>query len=225
METVWHLDEDGEEFVFENEWDIAIPVDLLLDGNRLRITCFPCVESLVRGWFDRYGKDVFSDTALRSLTASLIPEMRKRQYVPEPKRHRWGYLLRQTKAVVTQLSCVKRLLPEDEVRNLTGYDIEASLEEGCIGFGAEEDGKIVAVAMTHAAPDATAEIGVETVKAYRGKGYASACLTALSSCLKSEGCMPEYRCFFDNAASLRTAEKAGYTPEGKYYYFVLRHSK
>ena len=64
METVWILDGDGEEFVFENEWDIAIPVDLLLDGDRLRITCFPCVEQEVRAWFDRFCADVFSEKAL-----------------------------------------------------------------------------------------------------------------------------------------------------------------
>ena len=225
METVWILDGDGEEFVFENEWDIAIPVDLLLDGDRLRITCFPCVEQEVRAWFDRFCADVFSEKALRALTGALIPVMKEKHYAPEPRRHRWGYLMRREKAVVEDAPHIKLLSPEDEERNLTGYDIEASLDEGCIGFGAEEGGKIVALAMTHSEPDDTAEIGVETVKGYRGKGYASACLCALSAHLEAKGCTAEYRCFTDNVASVKTAEKAGYAPQGKYYYFVLRHTR
>lgn len=226
MEAVWLTDEEGEEFVFENEWDIAIPVDLLLDGDRLRITCFPCAVSAVRGWYDRGWEDVFSKPALRALTDALIPILEERNYVPEPKRLRWGYLMRcevgKAKSIPPH---VVRLSAEDEDRNLTGYDFEASLAEGCIGFGALENGKIVSVAMTHSEPEERAEIGVETVKAYRGKGYASACLAALTSELRNLGCTSEYRCFEDNQASIRTAEKAGYTPQGKYYYFVLRHRK
>lgn len=225
METVWIADSDGEEFVFDNEWDIAIPVDLLLDGDRLRISYFPCVEREVRGWFDRFGADAFSEKALRALTGALIPVMKAKHYTPEPRRHRWGYLMRRAQAVTVNAPCIKRLSPEDEARNLTGYDIEASLEEGCVGFGAEEGGKIVAIAMTHAAPDGTAEIGVETVRAYRGRGYASGCLCAISAHLEEIGCTAEYRCFFDNVASVKTAEKAGYAPMGKYYYFVLRHTR
>ena len=225
MEAIWFVDEDGEEFVLENEWDIAIPVDLLLDGERLRITCFPLVEPQVRAWFERHGADAFSERSLRALTGAIIPLMREKHYVPEPRRHRWGYLMRRERGAVSELSCIGMLSSEDEERNLTGYDIEASLDEGCVGFGAEEDGKIVAVAMTHAEPDGTAEIGVETVKAFRGKGYASGCLCALSAYLEKMGCTAEYRCFFDNVASKKTAEKAGYVPRGKYYYFVLRHMR
>ena len=181
MEITWLTDEDGEEFVFENEWDIAIPVDLLLDGERLRITCFPCTENAVREWYERGWSDVFSESALRALTEVIIPILEEHHYVPEPKRHRWGYLMRcETPQKTVAPSNIVHLSSEDEKRNLTSYDIEASLAEGCVGFGALEDGRIVSLAMTHSSPEESAEIGVETVKAYRGKGYASHCLSALT---------------------------------------------
>lgn len=57
-------------------------------------------------------------------------------------------------------------------------------------------------------------ITIETQRAYRGRGYASDCLCALTAWLLEAGKAPIFLCEQANAASSSTAERAGYQRYG-----------
>ena len=62
--------------------------------------------------------------------------------------------------------------------------------------------------------DDTYEIYVETAKAYRGRGFATAAVAALSEYLIGRGCVVGYKCGEDNEASAAVAEKLGMKLDG-----------
>lgn len=98
-----------------------------------------------------------------------------------------------------------------------------------LAVGYLENGEVVSVAVTHTAPDetepgGTVEIGVETIPAARGRGYALDCLRAVTGILLSRGLVPEYRSVRSNRASARVAQKAGYLPAGEACYLLMRRN-
>ena len=224
---IYNPDFDGEEFVFENEWDTAIPVNFRIIDGEVTVSYFPRIESKIKTWATEHEADLFSDSALQALWSLLKDDIAEWGYEEEPHRERWGHILRTNKAHL-QSNCILdstvRMRAEDEDRNDTSYDIEMSLSDGCAAFGTVCEGRITSIAVTHNDfEDADiVEIGVETCKGMRGKGMASSNLAALSDYLLSRGVIPEYRCFFTNEASRKTAMKAGFFSVGKYYYYVLR---
>lgn len=218
------LDKENEEFVLETGWDIAVPVDFTLEDDLLRIVCFPSVADAVRCWAGAFGGDPFAEEALRALWKAIAPWAKECGYQPERHRERWGIIYRCKAVALAPQESTRRLSAADEDHNQTTYDLEMTVEDGRIAFGTLVGGKVVSVAVSHSAPEAGAvvELGVETCVLHRKKGYAASNLAMATEALLQEGCIPEYRCYFDNIASAKSAEKAGYYQAGKYYYYVLR---
>ena len=221
-------DGEGRDFVFENDWDTCIPVSFedTPDGA-LAVTCFPELTELLRPHFERCADDPFSAEALRALWAMLAPFLSEWGYADDRFRDRWGYLLRLTPDRPVALppdARIRRLCGADEDNNRTTFDLESSADVGLVAFGAEEEGKIVSLAITHTPPEDSdlVEVGVETIPSARKKGLASASLAALSRCLTEEGHTVEYRCQRYNRASRRTAQRVGFADCGRYYYYVCR---
>ena len=213
---------EDEEFVLQNEWDVAIPVSYSVVDGECTISCYPSVEREVHDFYEAHKDDLFSDAALADLWNRIDFFFEKHGYEADRFRDRWGYVFRGT----AKDSTVARILnASDENINETSYDIEASVEDGRLAFGVEENGRIVSVAVTHTPIEdglAIAEVGVETVPKSRKKGYATAALCALSAYLGEEGIETEYRCQRYNIGSYRVAEAAGLELKGKYYYYVGR---
>jgi len=69
--------------------------------------------------------------------------------------------------------------------------------------------------------DIVADIGVETSKRYRRKGYARACVNAVARKVIENGGESLYKCAPDNIASIHTALSAGYKPYGKSLIFSV----
>lgn len=220
------LAEDEEAFVLENAWDTAIPISFTYTpAEGTVLTAFPQVETVARAFLDTYGDDPTAEEALTFLYAQLAPYREKWGYHDDRFRDRWGYILRTAPGFVpgAHKGGPVRLEAADETRNETSYDLAATCEAGCLGYGVAEGGKIVSLAVTHEAPDAPlVEVGVETIPAARGRGYATACLQALAADLCGQGIAVEYRCQRYNAASYRVARAAGLVEVGKYYYYVWR---
>ena len=228
MKIEYIIDEEGQDFVLENDWDTAIPVSFEQVGDTLTVTYFPAVKKEIESHFAKFGKKPFSKTALEALWASLDPYMKKWGYADDKFRDRWGYILSFSPAATPAflpLSSTRELKAEDEDQNQTTYDIEYSIQNGCLGFGTEQEGKIVSLSMTHGTlPDAptTVEVGVETIPSARKKGYAKSNLAALAMALGKLGHTTEYRCQRYNHASRKTALAVGFKEIGKYYFYVGR---
>lgn len=218
----WISDAEDEAFVIENEWDVAIPVSFTVIDGICEMHTYPSVEKAVRAVYETYKDDLFSDAALSALWDAVEPFFAENGYAHDRFRDRWGYVFRGT---ASSDATARLLTCEDEDKNLTTYDIEMTLLDGRGAFGVEADGKIVSLAVTHAPTDCGVnilEVGVETAKDYRGRGYAQASLRALSAALAEKGIMTEYRCQRYNTASYRVAKSAGLSLCGKYYYYVGR---
>ena len=91
-------------------------------------------------------------------------------------------------------------------------------------YGVVEKNKIVSVAYAHQTGqyrDIVADIGVETSKRFRKKGYARACVYAVARHAIENGGESIYKCAPTNTASIRTALSAGYKPYGKSLIFAV----
>lgn len=88
------------------------------------------------------------------------------------------------------------------------------LEEGEIDFIAPsfalvQDAQAVSTAITVRRTPRSIEVGVDTLEAYRGRGYAVATTSTWVNAALIEGLVPFYSTSLDNTASQRVAEKVG----------------
>ena len=97
------------------------------------------------------------------------------------------------------------------------------LPDGIV-YGVVETDKIVSVAYAHQTgeyQDIIADIGVETSKRFRRRGYARACVNAVARHVIQNGGESLYKCAPGNTASIHTALSAGYKPYGKSLIFSV----
>ncbi len=238
------LDDGGEEFVFENEWDTAVPITVRKkdDGDgEIYIEVFPTYEAEAREFEARFSGDPFSPEALCFIWERIGAPMEARGYRDEKKfRHRWyyNYVLKSHSEVNAgailpgTLRLTKKLVRGK--RNLTTFDLDRYIDEEISTFVLVENGDIVSIAAENIAcsgdfdddPDCegTTEIGVETAVGHRRRGCAASCAAALAAALLDEGVYVTYETDCDNTASQRTAERAGFVRYGKCYYYVMRRN-
>ena len=130
-----------------------------------------------------------------------------------------------------------RCYPNEAVRLLTSGDVarlakapaevqgngykthEAMVTDG-IAAGAVVDDNIVAIAHTYAVNDLHADIGVSTLETWREKGFATAAASLVAQEIQTKGKVPVWSCGEDNAASLRVAQKLGFTEVGRRTYVI-----
>ena len=87
-----------------------------------------------------------------------------------------------------------------------------------------KDNKIVSLAHAHKTgeyQDIVADIGVDTSKNYRRKGYAWECVNSVARHYINNGGESIYTCSPDNIASIHTAISAGYINIGKSLAFTV----
>ena len=85
--------------------------------------------------------------------------------------------------------------------------LATDLELGHPGFALVRDGKAVSVAFTSRSGGRGAEAGVETLPAYRGRGYATAVVAAWAEAVRRSGRIAFYSAAAKNAASLAVGER------------------
>lgn len=127
------------------------------------------------------------------------------------------------------------------VRQLTLTDLEllesAPSEVRGSGFGSSRDlladgfvacaivsGSIVAIAHTYARAGRHADIGVSTLKAWRGRGFATAAASIVAGRVQEAGQTPVWSTGEDNFASRRIAQKLGFTQVSQRTYVILRNA-
>ena len=97
------------------------------------------------------------------------------------------------------------------------------LPDGIV-YGIINDNTIVSIAYAHQTGEyrhLVADIGVETSKQQRKKGYARACVRAVAQQAIDGGGESLYKCSPENTASIHTAQSAGYQPYGKSLIFSV----
>ncbi|MDE0315802.1 MAG: GNAT family N-acetyltransferase [Candidatus Poribacteria bacterium] len=70
---------------------------------------------------------------------------------------------------------------------------------------------IVSIAHTYACSDLHGGISVSTLEEWRGKGYATSAASLVAQQIQAMGKVPVWSCGEENIASLRTAQKLGFT--------------
>ena len=226
------LDREGEEFVFANEWDILIPVELCETPEAgLTVTVIPRLKKLGREFVRKFADRPFSREALEWLRTGIAGVSADWGYPVgrHSVRHCRIFRFPEGETPREPLPGGRVLTEADEEINETTFDIAESVRDGRLCFGQEDGGRIASVAVTHASPDerergGTLEIGVETVPRARLRGYAASCLLGLTRMILDHGLIPEYRCTCSNAASAKVARAAGYAQIGEACSFVLRRA-
>jgi predicted GNAT family acetyltransferase len=79
-------------------------------------------------------------------------------------------------------------------------------------FAAIEDDRAVAVCTTVIASQDAHEAGVETIAAYRGRGFAADATAACACAVWKLGAAPLYATTFDNISSQRVAQRLSLSP-------------
>jgi RimJ/RimL family protein N-acetyltransferase len=78
-------------------------------------------------------------------------------------------------------------------------------------WGAFADGQLASVACTFFLGVTYEEVGVATDPTFRGAGLSTACASALCADIVARGHLPSWSTSLDNGASIRVAEKLGFT--------------
>lgn len=219
------IDTDGEAFVRENAFDIAVPAHVEQNEGKTKIFAYPSVAALCEEYEQYFSEDLFSDAALDFLRDGCVPFCNELGYSEEKHPKNWGYnFIYREDAPQAEIAC-ERIRRAGKYENLTTFDIAACLAYERVIYAVVEDGKIVSVAVTCEAPgkeDDLVEIGTETAVGYRQKGYAKAAVCALTAHLRERGYRVLYKCHHENLASTKVARSAGFAEVGRFFYYVLR---
>lgn len=239
------LDNGGEEFVFENEWDTAVPITVRKKyGNETVIEVFPTYEKEAKEFLSLYEDDPFTKEALSFIWENIGKKMLSRGYAEDGngknneklrEKFYYTYVIKSADEVNKDAILTTSIpLSKKNIRgkkNMTTFDLPLYIEEEMNAFVTVEDGCILSVAAENRSCSEdfddedmpVVEIGVETSKNARSNGYAASNAAALSlELLKDNDCYVTYETANDNISSQKCAEKAGFSRYGRCYYYVMR---
>ncbi len=201
---------------------VLIPAEVRRRANgETFVICYPEVEPEVRNAL-KIIQDPLSENGLRALCEACVPYAAS--HGTEPEAFDPCFYYRVYEMDVPQMPMMvsnaelRPLGDEDfaNLRNVTDFEPDFA-EQRIVGVIIEDT--IVSVAAENPyAPAGTAELQTMTAEAYRGNGYATACVSALTRLLFAEGVT--YICYHapaDNPSSIAVAEKAGFTLGAEYY--------
>ena len=223
-------DIDGEELVRETNFDIAVPVHVETFGGETKVFAYPSVLSLCETYAARFAADLYSDAALAYLADGCAAFCTSLGYTKDKHSAVVGYNFLPQGEPTCDFTFCKRIRRDGKYENLTTFDLSACLAAERVIFAAISEEKIVSVAVACETLTAenvgnSIEISTETAPDFRGKGYATACVAALSAHLLSRGYRALYKCRRENTASARVARAAGFEKTGDFAYFVYRKNR
>lgn len=223
-------DIDGEELVRETNFDIAVPVHVETFGGETKVFAYPSVLSLCETYAARFAADLYSDAALAYLADGCAAFCTSLGYTKDKHSAVVGYNFLPQGEPTCNFAFCKRIRRDGKYENLTTFDLSACLAAERVIFAAISEEKIVSVAVACETLTAenvgnSIEISTETAPDFRGKGYATACVAALSAHLLSRGYRALYKCRRENTASARVARAAGFEKTGDFAYFVYRKNR
>ena len=156
-------------------------------------------------------QDAFGDVIV---WPRLIFVQRRPLVLPEDTQHD----IRRLEAA--DVGHLRRLSPESQWIAKTWGGPEGLASSNC-SWGAFVDGQLISVACTFFLGEMFEEIGVVTEPLYRGLGLSTACAAALCRDIWTRGHRPSWTTSPDNLASIRVAEKLGFTLDRHDQLFVV----
>ncbi len=221
------IDYDGEELVRETQFDLAVPVHVETFEGDTKIFSYPSVQKTCIEYEKRFLDDLYSDEALEFIRSGCSDFRSELGYREEKHPKNWGYNFI-CDSLDVECDAAERIRRDGKYKNLTTFNIGECLAYERVVFAIVKEGQIVSVAVTCEAPQKGAdwiEIGTETAVRYRGNGYSTLAVRALSAFLIKKGFRVLYKCHHTNNASVAVAKKAGFTEVGKFYYYVLKKER
>jgi RimJ/RimL family protein N-acetyltransferase len=97
----------------------------------------------------------------------------------------------------------------------------AGLAASGTGWGAFADGRLVSMACPFFIGERYEDIGVATEPGFRRRGASTACAAAVCHDIVGRGRVPSWTTSPDNLASLRVAEKLGFSPQRRDRLYVI----
>ena len=123
---------------------------------------------------------------------------------------------------VRQLTLADLHLLKSAPKELRGVGFGSTrrlLSEGFVACGIVS-GRIASIAHTSARTDGHADIGVFTMEEWRGRGFAAAAASIVARRIQEAGQTPTWSAGEDNRASLRVAQKLGFTEVARRTYVI-----
>lgn len=213
----WSVNDEIDEAL---AYGVLIPIEVrrMADGS-VRVSCYPQVEAVAREILAS-ASDPLSDTTLQVLVDAVRPFAAEFDTAPEP------YDVDRYYMYTLEAPPMPMLTAEGELVTLTQSDFDRLPNK--TDFLPDFDGKMVGLVLDGAicavaaenpyAPDGTAELNVDTAEDYRGRGFATACVSALARMLLSDGVdVVTYCCQKSNVPSVHVAEKVGFVRTAEFY--------
>ena len=220
---ILHEDPQLEEAAVDGGLCVCVPFSVWL-GSGCRepeITAYNNVWDIAVEYERLYGDDPFSADAVSWITHKVRPIAEEMGYTLDEKESGVvrEYRLSEVTPEIKTLAEKARLVYTD--KDIEGMiclclhkpETDGDEDEPCAIV--ECDGAICAVAgLNDYFTDDTCEIYVETAKDYRGRGFGTAAVAALSEHILSRGETVGYKCGNGNKESAAIAEKIGMTLDG-----------
>lgn len=101
------------------------------------------------------------------------------------------------------------------------WESEVDFTENGVGFSLFYNNQLAATAFSSFIHDDKLELGIETIEAFRGRGFAKhICSTLIDYCLENNF-EPVWACSLANVGSYRLAQKIGFSPSVEIPYYRL----
>ena len=228
LTLVWEIRRNGRRGDAPSILPLCMEEDL--PHGILRVSCLRDFEPQAREFFAAFGKDPFTDKALRALGERLAPYFAARGYTPEQQGALRYYIAYRAECGEPPLP-----LPETDAaillsnetdllsfRNRTSFSLPLLIRRDRahdIPFAAAvKDGEILSIcAVNDPEEDDAVELTVQTAPAARGQGYAKAVCRAACWEMQSRGYAVLYCCSRYNRPSAAIAEALGFRKLGRFY--------
>lgn len=210
-----------EEQVIATGHHIAVPFELnqMADGT-LDILVYSFCEAIAGEFEEKFADDPTGEAAQAFLYEKITPIMRAMDYDCGDALGVIYYEFHADAGVsadgLAEADCdLVDDLTGEVFENLPLDEFEFLESDPCDKMAIlRRDGKVVCYAGLNdvCEDDGFYEITVECEEAYRGNGYAKACVARLTQHILSHGERVKYLCTSDNIASIHTAQAVGFQP-------------
>lgn len=221
-------DSELEEFVMSGESCIALPFEVLVPQNgEAVVTVYSKFEKEARLFADLFSDDPLGKDAVSFIKEHFTLPMKKAGYEYDGRSCQRLIHFTSDKAEIRSFDLPNVVMISTNAEferyyNNATRDAELDDDDDLdVCFAVVEDDMILSFASVNDIRDGEYyEINVETSVESRNKGYAAAVVSALARYIISKGEKVSYKCRASNAASLRVAEKVGFSKAAESYSFV-----